>query len=130
MTDVLRVVADELIAPFIERRPELRRAARSFKFACHRMKTKVCAANQHRRMIRLIGRSDLAIVAVVRRVNPVVQAIPQIRDARFGIHFGEAGVQDFFRIGFAIAVVVFHPQNVRCAGDKQTAFPREQAADF
>ena len=127
---MLRVVADELIAPFIERRPELRGAAGGFKFARHGMKAKVCAANQHCRMVRLIGRSDFAIVGVVRGINPVINPQPQIRDARFGIHFGKAGVQHFARVRFAIAVVVFHIQNVGRTGDKQTAFPRQKAADF
>ncbi|MCG3162052.1 MAG: hypothetical protein JMDDDDMK_03280 [Acidobacteria bacterium] len=94
------------------------------------MKAEIAAANLYRRTLRMILRRDLAGVGVVRRVNPVVQAVAQIGDSIFGIDLRKAGVENLARIRLTVAVRVFHPQNIGRACDQQAAFPRHDPADL
>ena len=69
-------------------------------------------------------------MARVGGVYPVVDAEPQVRDAPFRVEFPETGVEHLPDVGLAVAIGVFHEENVGSAGDNQTALPGHQAADF
>ncbi len=60
-------------------------------------------------------------------MNPIVQAPAKGVDAKLGVAFLEAFVEDFFHFGFAIAVGVFGVKNLRRGGDDHAVAPGDDA---
>ena len=130
MPDMHRTVGDEAISPCVKRRAELRRARRGLGDVSIQTEAKVGSADRDRRAFGMLRRCDVAILAEIGTINPVVDAKPRIRDAILSIHCGKSRVQDFSDVGFAVPVCIFHEQNIWCAGNNKTAFPGHQAAHF
>ena len=88
-----RIAGGEAVAPVVEGEPELRGARRRLSPSIDRLKAEVGAAHQHRRPLRVFGRSDLAVGAVIGHIDPVVDAKPGIGDAMLRVLQAESGVE-------------------------------------
>src|SRR4029077_9858453 len=91
------------------------------------MKPEIGAAYWHRGPLGMFQRPDLSILSVVGHIDPVVDSISRIGDARLRIHFRKTSVENLPHIRLAVAVRVLEEQNVRSAGDDQAAVPRRNS---
>ena len=134
VTHVNGVLRDKAMAPIIHGQPKLRGTGFGFKESAIQAKAKISAQNGDRRW--LIGRRrehvppwerDVAPLAVVGGINPVVDTKPEIRDAALGIDQRKSSKEHFAHISLAIAVGILQVQNVRRSRDDQSPLPGEHA---
>src|SRR5438132_11761256 len=72
MPDMDGVLGNEAVAEIIEGRAELRRSGGRFGQTADGIESEIRAAHQHRRHLRMVGRSAAAIVSLVRAVKPII----------------------------------------------------------
>ncbi len=126
---VRRVLRNKALAEIVDRRTELSGARCSFRLPADRVEPKIGASNQHRRHLGMLRRCDAPVVAGIRAVDPVVRAQTRICDPRLVIRLCETGIEHLLNVGLAVAVRVFHVQDVRRAGHNQAALPGHDPAD-
>jgi hypothetical protein len=68
-----------------------------------------------------------AVVTAGGDVDPIVEAPAQTVGAELLVALGEAGVEDFFLVGFAVAVGVAEEKNVGGGGDDDAIAPGDEA---
>src|SRR5438046_6142060 len=104
MMQVKRIAGREAIAPVIEGESELSGPRRRLRLSADRLKPEVGAPNQNRRPLRVLGRGDLAVGAVIGYVDPVVDAQPGIRDVMLRVLQAESGVEHLAHVGLAVII--------------------------
>ena len=125
------VLRAEPVAPVVAIAAELGGAALGFDVAGVGSDPKVAAADEG----FFAGAGGLqfrigAVFAVVTAggdVDPVVEAPAQAVGAELLVALGEAGVEDFFLVGFAVAVGVTEEEDVGGGGDDDAVAPGDEA---
>src|SRR5438477_3201732 len=112
MPDMHRTVGDESIAPKVKRRTELCGARRWLGEIPVETEAKVGSADRDRRALGMFRRFDVAVLAEIGTINPVVDTKPWIRDAILSIDCWKSRVQDLPDVGFAVPVCIFHEENI------------------
>src|SRR5207245_9939033 len=112
-----RAVRDKPSAPNVKCCTEWGRARSGLGDISVGTEAKVGSADRDRRALRMLRRCDVAVLAEIGAIDPVVDAKPWIRDAILSIHFGKSSIQDLPNVGFTVAVCIFHEENIWRASD-------------
>src|SRR5262245_33975448 len=124
---VMAIVANEALAPVVERVAVLAHAGDGFVVAIERVEAKIHAAELDGVVIPVAGPFDSAAAQAVGDVDKPVETEDWIADAELWILGGEAFVEDVALISFAVAVGVAQMDDVRRRCDDDAVFPVQES---
>src|SRR5688572_2429463 len=120
----MSLVAEEPIAPVIERHSELPGAGLKFEAVSLRCEAEVAPSHDHGRRSRVVARADLAAIAAGRRINAMIEREQQaVHKLLLSVH-AKTGEDLFANIRAPVAVRVFQIPDVRSRGHIHAALPR------
>ena len=84
------------------------------------------AGSDPAKILRAVGRFRMSGAVADRAVNPAVHAPAKVIEHRVRVERAETGVKRFNFVGYAIAVRVANPENVRRLGDDHAVFVKDE----
>src|SRR5262245_60684907 len=115
----------EAVTPVIHSLAELSGSGFGFEKTSVEAKAEISAQNIDGREIRTLGEGNGSALPVVRRIDPVVNAEPEIRDTALRIDQREAREKNFALVGLPVTVEVFQVEYVGGGRDEQSSLPRQ-----